>query len=945
MALGPWRTVKGRTHSIARLGCSLPLVMALGAARARADVALVPAEDGQLGAWLVAGPLPGAFAPSGSLHPSPRSGESLGGSAAAARWRMVPAEGGVLNLVRALEVKEHDGARAIVTGGLVLEENLVGWLLLSADGGVAAWVDGQPLLIRDADRLRDRSWDVLPVNLASGTHQLMIALHQRGPRWALGCRILDRADMLPPKHLKWVLPGGESNQTARLAAKLLEVTIRPGIDRDGYHPQVELAFPGGFPAGPSAPVTVSARPNGSHSNRWEVRLGDVVVSDRGVHPWAARLPRLPPEPGGDSGPERRWDFVVEVGQARQSRSLSLSPAAPEAFRRAEDTQRALREGRIAGLLDARAVDATLELWRERLQETASVTSRATPTETVRRLDDWLSMLEKGHDPLKRPGISELARWSKLDGHPTPMFLHVPGAYARGEARRYPLVVLLHGYDGNPQRIMRAFLGSERGASVPKVDGFLVAPHAHGNAFYRGPGEQDVLDTIDWMLEHYPIDPDRVSVTGVSMGGTGAAHLALLHADRFSRAAPLCGYQSYFIRRDIGHQPTRPWEVRRMHHWSPASWAANGRYVPLWVAQGTRDLPLANSRVLVDAYRALGYTVTDEWPDTGHAVWEKTYAGARLWPWLTGSGRKLDRDHVTLTTDALRYGKLDWVRVTALGPADKLGRIDVERTGRDRVVVKTDGVTGFELERNGARLDATAVQVDVDGTVLRFTAREALVAHRDPAGWHPGPQAPSTHDKRAGVEGPIDDAYLGPLVFVYGSLDPGWARANREVASTLARMRSGVQIHYPVVSDRDLDRALGATHSLVLVGNAQSHALIRELESRLPIQVVGDAIRLGDRSFSGLSVGTTFVYPNPEHPDHYVVMVEGAGVPGLYYALSLPQLLPDFSVYDASVALAAGQQILGAGRVLAAGFFQRDWSLPADSIDPMGASASSGAPSK
>jgi hypothetical protein len=369
----------------------------------------------------------------------------------------------------------------------------------------------------------------------------------------------------------------------------------------------------------------------------------------------------------------------------------------------------------------------------------------------------------------------------------------------------------------------------------------------------------------------------------------------------------------------------------MHHWSPASWAPNGRHLPLWVAQGTRDLPLSNSRVLVDAYRQLGYPVTAEWPDTGHAVWEKTYARARLWRWLSGATRSRGAAHLTFATDALRYGTLDWLRVTALGDCENLGRIDAERVSPDRVVVKTADVTGFELDRDRARLGPDRVTVEVDGTALSFAAGEPLAAHRDPGGWHPGPPSRGVRDKRAGLEGPIDDAFLGPLIFVYGSLDPRWTRANREVAETLARLRYGVQIRYPVVSDRELDRALEATHSLVLVGNAQSHSLIRQLDAALPIRVVGDAVRVGDQSFPGPTTGTSFVYPNPEHPDRYLLLVEGVGVPGLYYALSLPALLPDFAVYDSRVAPAAGQQILGAAEVLTAGFFRPDWSLPPTSL--------------
>jgi predicted esterase len=637
------------------------------------------------------------------------------------------------------------------------------------------------------------------------------------------------------------------------------------------------------------------------------------------------LPRLSPEVVRDA---HRWEFELRVGPTRRTYSWSLDPAAPALVRRAADVRQALGDGRLVGLIDARVVDATLELWLERLQGGRAAAGMAAES-LLRPLATWLSELEAQHDPLVPPGVWEIARRSKLDGHPTPMSIHVPAAYAKDPSRRFPLVVLLHGYEGNPRRIMRAFLGQS--GSDPVVDGFIVAPHAYGNSFYRGPGEQDALDAVDWMLEHYPIDPDRVSISGVSMGGTGAAHLALLNPERFSRAAPLCGYQSYFLRRDVAHRPTRPWEVRRMHHWSPASWAPNGRHLALWVAQGTRDLPLSNSRVLVDAYRQLGYPVTAEWPDTGHAVWEKTYAGARLWRWLSGATRGRGAAHLTFTTDALRYGTLDWLRVTALGDGENLGRIDAERVSPDRVVVKTTDVTGFELDRDRARLGPDRVTIEIDGVALSFAAAEPLAAHRDPGGWHPGPPNRGVRDKRAGVEGPIDDAFLGPLIFVYGSLDPRWTRANREVADTLARLRYGVQIRYPVVSDRELDRALEATHSLVLVGNAQSHSLIRRLDAALPIRVVGDAVRVGGQSFPGPTTGTTFVYPNPEHPEHYLLLVEGVGVPGLYYALSLPALLPDFAVYDSLVAPAAGQQILGTAEVLGAGFFRSDWSLPSTSL--------------
>jgi hypothetical protein len=167
-ALAPWRTAKARaTHAVARCACSLGLTVVLAAPRAQADMTLVPAEGGQLGAWLVAGPLPGTAVPSGTLRASPRLGEPLDGRSDAPRWRLLGTEAGVLDLEHALGVGQRVGARALVTGELRLEQALDGWLLLSVDGGVAVWVDGRQVWARDADRVRDRSWDAWRAELTS----------------------------------------------------------------------------------------------------------------------------------------------------------------------------------------------------------------------------------------------------------------------------------------------------------------------------------------------------------------------------------------------------------------------------------------------------------------------------------------------------------------------------------------------------------------------------------------------------------------------------------------------------------------------------------------------------------------------------------------------------------------------------------------------------------
>lgn len=54
----------------------------------------------------------------------------------------------------------------------------------------------------------------------------------------------------------------------------------------------------------------------------------------------------------------------------------------------------------------------------------------------------------------------------------------------------------------------------------------------------GPGQQDILDGIDWVISNYPVDEDRIYACGFSLGGRGTYMMGLKVPDRFAAIAPL-----------------------------------------------------------------------------------------------------------------------------------------------------------------------------------------------------------------------------------------------------------------------------------------------------------------------------------------------------------------------------------------------------------------------
>jgi len=470
-----------------------------------------------------------------------------------------------------------------------------------------------------------------------------------------------------------------------------------------------------------------------------------------------------------------------------------------------------------------------------------------------------------------------------------------------------------------------------------LEAIVVAPDGHYNAMYRDLGEDDVIRVARWAMSTYPIDPARVKVTGPSMGGIGAAACALHHPGLFAAAEPLCGYQSYFVRGDMSGRGMRPWERFIAEERSNALWAENGLYLSLYIVHGTKDLPEENSGVLIDRYTELHYAVKHEHPDLGHNVWQTTYEDLKGARWLIWHRRPLHPRAIRFKTARTRWPDDAWVHVRELASSNDWGEVIARIDAGNVIHVATRGVGALAIDRDTERIDdAAPVSVGIDGERMTFEAGEPIELHRVSGKWRAGTALHDGPFKHASITGPIRDIFHEPVLFVWGASDPRQARANEEVARAFARVRWGVRVDYPVMSDVEFaarGEAIANDRALFLVGNARSNLVVRDLEPELPIRIDGDDVlvgagRIAPKGSPGDSqLGAMFIWPNPRRRDRYVVVVEGASALGTWRSLSLPDMLPDYAVFDEDVEPARGQLMLGAGTLRTAGYFGSDWSLP------------------
>ena len=134
--------------------------------------------------------------------------------------------------------------------------------------------------------------------------------------------------------------------------------------------------------------------------------------------------------------------------------------------------------------------------------------------------------------------------SKILARGVPYCIVLPAAFDRDKSRHFPVLYALHGLGDNEQYLVHSGLWNlvedmrERGA----LKDFLIASPDGDRAFYINSKDgksryEDflVLEFFPFIEKRYRAAPGRANraITGVSMGGYGALHLAFHHPELFS----------------------------------------------------------------------------------------------------------------------------------------------------------------------------------------------------------------------------------------------------------------------------------------------------------------------------------------------------------------------------------------------------------------------------
>lgn len=194
--------------------------------------------------------------------------------------------------------------------------------------------------------------------------------------------------------------------------------------------------------------------------------------------------------------------------------------------------------------------------------------------------------------------------------------------------KYPLVIFLHGSgergDDNESQLKWGVMNFASDQIMKMHRPIVIAPQCPKNMTWGNFSDKNMsleqlptepmkllIELINQTILKFPVDTNRIYITGLSMGGFGTFDAISRYPNLFAAAVPVCG----------GGDVTK---------------AQVFSHIPIWIFHGAMDGTVnpALSRNMVEALTKAGaHPGFTQYPETGHFSWIAAYSDTMMMEWL------------------------------------------------------------------------------------------------------------------------------------------------------------------------------------------------------------------------------------------------------------------------------------------------------------------------
>jgi pimeloyl-ACP methyl ester carboxylesterase len=533
---------------------------------------------------------------------------------------------------------------------------------------------------------------------------------------------------------------------------------------------------------------------------------------------------------------------------------------------------------------------------------------------------------KANKQVRPGGFVRLAYIDDVDNAPQFCRSYLPLNY--DPAKKWPLVVYLHGYNGdNPEYINWWSADKRHDAACDRHGIIFIEPHGRGNTQYLGIGDRDVLKCIEMAKQKFNVDEDRVYLMGGSMGGFGTWNVATRHPELFAAINPVYGggdYHVFMSKEAIAKMSN--WEEFVNDKTSSTAQLEALVNLPVLVTHGDQDqsVNVNLSRYLVRMLQRWNYDVRYiEVPGKGHTelgLWDETIS------WLLQHKRNASPKHVRVRAADLRDASAYWVEVTQKKSPFEFAVVDAEALDGNIIRVDSKNVDELVLTPSKSLVDVgKPVRIVWNGKIIPVNGAQAqkIVLREDD-------YKPLSLCKNPDLAGPISDFQNTPFMIVIGttSNDSLMKKIIKQKADVITGDWKTAQKYEPrVKNDVDVTDAEMKSYSLFLMGGPEENAVSKRVFEKIPVQMKPGEILIDGRSFNAKDAVLNAICLNPFNHERYVGIVASTSGPGFFFFDPRKRNLFEYDFYIADGKIpcfsagAKNEKIF-----VASGFFNHDWKI-------------------
>lgn len=470
------------------------------------------------------------------------------------------------------------------------------------------------------------------------------------------------------------------------------------------------------------------------------------------------------------------------------------------------------------------------------------------------------------------------------------------------------------------------------------------------------GRLDCLEALSEAKSKFPIDNNRIYLTGHSMGGHGTWHIGLHHPDLFAAMAPSAGWTSfqlyvpYFLRKSdiFGHPSLLAIRDMGLREERLLNFVENALNLPIYILQGGADdnVPPVHPRFFYSALKKLGYkALYREVEGMGHWWDNKETEGIdcvdsdELLDFLRNEQKNPNPKHIIFkTTDIGLNNKNGWLEIDEPERLYHDSLIDAEIKNAT-ITVKTENIVQFTLHLSSELISQKEMNLKINGQELRckLSGKDSLTLRKKGFQFQLiKSEKQKLLQRQAGAKnigkspaffGPIKKAYFSPFILIYGTQgDSDSAEINLHHARVEAQnwwLRGNGYVE--IIPDIEVNSETIHRYNLILFGGPETNAVTAKIMKDLPVSIKNNRLIIDRQEIEKDDVAFQMVYPNPLNPEKYVVIKGGTSpkgeeLAGLFNVIYSGSGLPDFIVYDETV------KEKGWAAIIAAGFFDLNWKF-------------------